>query len=238
LAQISNQLQTLTLAYENNLNEFNYLLNSANTYAPGSDQLEILLARLPDMYAIQQTPIVQMGAQKVVLAENQQKLEKGKLQPSFNVGYNSSTIIGWQPTGQGNESYFGSNHRFGAINLGLSIPIFSTAQKSKIAASKVQIEQNKLESLALQQQLSSNFKNLLNAYLQNKKLVLSYQKSMLPNATLLIETAGRKINAGEITYLEWVMIINQAIQIKSEYLNYIQQLNENAIELEKLTATK
>ena len=83
-----------------------------------------------------------------------------------------------------------------------------------------------------------NFKNLLNAYLQNKKLVLSYQKSMLPNATLLIETAGRKINAGEITYLEWVMIINQAIQIKSEYLNYIQQLNENAIELEKLTATK
>jgi cobalt-zinc-cadmium resistance protein CzcA len=61
---------------------------------------------------------------------------------------------------------------------------------------------------------------------------------MLPNAALLIETAGRKMNAGEITYLEWVMIINQAIQIKSEYLNYMQQLNENAIELEKLTATK
>ena len=92
--------------------------------------------------------------------------------------------------------------------------------------------------MALQQQLSSNFKNLLNAYLQNKKLVIAYQKNMLPNATLLIETADRKINAGEITYLEWVMIVNQAIQIKSEYLNYIQQLNENAIELEKLTATK
>ena len=238
LAQISNQLQTLTLAYDNNLNAFNYILNSTNTYEPALAKLEILLTQLPDVYAIQQTPVVQIGEQKVVLAENQQKLEKGKLQPSFNVGYNSSTIIGWQPTGQGSESYFGSNHRFGAVNLGLSLPIFSTAQKSKIAASKVQIEQNKLESLALQQQLSTNFKNLLNAYLQNKKLVIAYQKNMLPNATLLIETAGRKINAGEITYLEWVMIINQAIQIKSEYLNYIQQLNENAIELEKLTATK
>ena len=238
LAQISNQLQTLTLAYDNNLNAFNYILNSTNTYEPALAKLEILLTQLPDVYAIQQTPVVQIGEQKVVLAENQQKLEKGKLQPSFNVGYNSSTIIGWQPTGQGSESYFGSNHRFGAVNLGLSLPIFSTAQKSKIAASKVQIEQNKLESLALQQQLSTNFKNLLNAYLQNKKLVIAYQKNMLPNATLLIETAGRKINAGEITYLEWVMIINQAIQIKSEYLNYIQLLNENAIELEKLTATK
>jgi len=67
---------------------------------------------------------------------------------------------------------------------------------------------------------------------------MAYEKNMLPNAALLIETAGRKMTAGEITYLEWVMIINQAIQIKSEYLNYIQQLNENAIELEKLTATK
>ena len=238
LAQISNQLQTLTLSYENSINEFNYLLNSTQAFEPASVKLEILLAQLPDVYAVQQTPIVQMGAQKVVLAENQQKLEKGKLQPDFNVGYNSSTIIGWQPTTQGSESYFGSNHRFGAINLGLSIPIFSTAQKSKIAASKVQIEQNKLENIALQQQLNSNFKNLLNSYLQNKKLVMAYEKNTLPNAALLIETAGRKMTAGEITYLEWVMIINQAIQIKSEYLNYIQQLNENAIELEKLTATK
>ena len=238
LAQISNQLQTLTLSYENSINEFNYLLNSTQAFEPASAKLEILLAQLPDVYAIQQTPIVQMGAQKVVLAENQQKLEKGKLQPDFNVGYNSSTIIGWQPTTQGSDSYFGSNHRFGAINLGLSIPIFSTAQKSKIAASKVQIEQNKLENIALQQQLNSNFKNLLNSYLQNKKLVMAYEKNTLPNAALLIETAGRKMTAGEITYLEWVMIINQAIQIKSEYLNYIQQLNENAIELEKLTATK
>jgi cobalt-zinc-cadmium resistance protein CzcA len=238
LAQISNQLQTLTLYYENSINEFNYLLNSTQAFEPASVKLEILLAQLPDVYAIQQTPIVQMGAQKVVLAENQQKLEKGKLQPAFNVGYNSSTFIGWQPTTQGSESYFGSNHRFGAINLGLSIPIFSTAQKSRIAASKVQIEQNKLENIALQQQLNSNLKYLLNSYLQNKKLVMAYEKNTLPNAALLIETAGRKMTAGEITYLEWVMIINQAIQIKSEYLNYIQQLNENAIELEKLTATK
>ena len=238
LAQISNQLQSLTLSYESLINEFNYLLNSIKTYEPASDKLEMMLSQLPDLNAIQQTPLLQMGAEKIVLAENQQKLEKIKLQPSLNVGYNSSTIIGWQPTSQGNETYFGSDHRFGAVNLGLSIPIFTTAQKSKIAASKVQVEQNRMENLALEQQLSSNFKNLLNGYIQNKKIIIAYQRNSLPNAAVLIETAGRKINAGEITYLEWVMIINQAIQIKSEYLNYIQQLNETAIELEKITATK
>jgi cobalt-zinc-cadmium resistance protein CzcA len=52
----------------------------------------------------------------------------------------------------------------------------------------------------------------------------------------LIETASKKLNAGEIGYLEWVMIINQAIQIQNEYFNYVQQLNEGAIEIEKISA--
>ena len=52
----------------------------------------------------------------------------------------------------------------------------------------------------------------------------------------MIETASKKLNAGEISYLEWVMIINQAIQIQNEYFNYIQQLNDGAIEIEKISA--
>ena len=52
----------------------------------------------------------------------------------------------------------------------------------------------------------------------------------------MIETASKKLNEGEIGYLEWVMIINQAIQIQNEYFNYVQQLNEGAIEIEKITA--
>jgi cobalt-zinc-cadmium resistance protein CzcA len=51
----------------------------------------------------------------------------------------------------------------------------------------------------------------------------------------LIESASKKLNAGEIGYLEWVMVINQAIQGQNEYLGYVQQLNEAAIEVEKLS---
>lgn len=58
----------------------------------------------------------------------------------------------------------------------------------------------------------------------------------MPNTNLLIEAASKKLNAGEIGYLEWVMIINQAIQIQNEYFNYVQQLNEGAIEIEKMSA--
>ena len=84
--------------------------------------------------------------------------------------------------------------------------------------------------------LSANLKNLAARYVQNKSLIIKYQRTILPNTNLLIETASKKLNAGEIGYLEWVMIINQAIQIQNEYFNYVQQLNEGAIEIEKITA--
>ena len=170
------------------------------------------------------------------MAENELQLEKGKLQPSFNLGYNSSTIIGWQPTSQTAEQYFGKDYRFNAFNMGMSIPLFSSAQRSRVAAGSISVQQNKLEQIAVQQQLSANLKNLAARYVQNKSLIIKYQRTILPNTNLLIETASKKLNAGEIGYLEWVMIINQAIQIQNEYFNYVQQLNEGAIEIEKITA--
>ncbi len=183
-----------------------------------------------------ETPQIKISQQKITLAENELQLEKGKLQPSFNLGYNSSTIIGWQPTSQNTEQYFGKDYRFNAFNMGMSIPLFSSAQRSRIAAGSISVQQNKLEQIAVQQQLSANLKNLAARYVQNKSLIIKYQRTILPNTNLLIETASKKLNAGEIGYLEWVMIINQAIQIQNEYFNYVQQLNEGAIEIEKISS--
>ena len=236
LAQISNQLELLTTEYEVILNQFNILLNTKNVHVPVADNNIIELAYLPDLLTLPETPQIKLSEQKVVLAENQLQLEKGKLQPSFNVGYISTTIIGWQPITQSSEQYFGKDYRFNAFNMGMSIPLFSSAQRSRIAAGNINVQQNKLEQIAVQQQYSSTFKNLVTKYVQNKSLVFKYQRTILPNTNLLIETASKKLNAGEIGYLEWVMIINQAIQIQNEYFNYVQQLNEGAIEIEKMSA--
>ena len=151
------------------------------------------------------------------------------------MGYNSTTIIGWQTTTQNNERYYGSDLRFGTFNIGLSVPLFAAAQKARINAGNIAISQNKLEKQAVSQQLQTNLKDAISMYLQNKKVVEEYQRSVLPNTKILIESASKKLNAGEIGYLEWVMVINQAIQGQNEYLGYVQQLNEAAIEVEKLS---
>jgi cobalt-zinc-cadmium resistance protein CzcA len=203
---------------------------------PFAENNIIELERIPDLLTVPETPQIKLSQQRITLAENELQLEKGRLQPSFNLGYNSSTIIGWQPTSQTVERFFGKDYRFNAFNMGMSIPLFSSAQRSRIAAGSISVQQNKLEQIAVQQQLSANLKNLAARYVQNKNLIIKYQRSIIPNSNLLIETASKKLNAGEISYLEWVMIINQAIQIQNEYFNYVQQLNEGAIEIEKISS--
>ena len=236
LAQISNQLELLITEYEVLLNEFNILLNTKLVLVPFAENNIIELERIPDLLTVAETPQIKLSQQRITLAENELLLEKGKLQPSFNLGYNSSTIMGWQPTSQTTEQYFGKDYRFNAFNMGMSIPLFSSAQRSRITAGSISVQQNKLEQIAVQQQLSANLKNLVARYVQNKSLIIKYQRTILPNTNLLIETASKKLTAGEIGYLEWVMIINQAIQIQNEYFNYVQQLNEGAIEIEKISS--
>ena len=177
-----------------------------------------------------------MQEKNIKKSEQQKQLEKSKLYPTLTAGYNSTTIIGWQTTTQNKERYFGSDHRFGTYNIGLGIPIFSGAQKARMNASNIVIEQNKLEQLAMSQQLKANLKDAIAQYLQHKKIVADYQQNSIPNAKLLMEAAAKKMNAGEIGYLEWVMIMNQAIQTQNDYLNYIQLLNESAVEIEKISS--
>jgi cobalt-zinc-cadmium resistance protein CzcA len=88
----------------------------------------------------------------------------------------------------------------------------------------------------VKQQLDIGFANAMQVYIRNTQLLHSYQSSLLPNASTIIKTATQKLSAGEIGYLDWVIHVNQALQIRSEYLNTVQQLNDAAFEIEKLSA--
>ena len=236
LAQINNQLQSLNTGYQNLLNQFNVILNCKENYEPVADNNTIAINQMPDLLTLSETPLLKLQEKNIIKSEQQKHLEKSKLYPTLTAGYNSTTIIGWQTTTQNNERYFGPDNRFGTYNIGLGIPIFSGAQKAKINASNILIEQNKLEQLAMSQQLKANLKDAIAQYLQHKKIVADYQQNSIPNAKLLIEAAAKKMNAGEIGYLEWVMLMNQAIQTQNDYLNYIQLLNESAVEIEKISS--
>ena len=81
------------------------------------------------------------------------------------------------------------------------------------------------------QQLTIEYKKALTQYVNFSKAVDYFEQSALKNASLISETATKQFANGGINYLEWVMLTNQAITIKNEYLLAVNNLNESIIQL-------
>jgi cobalt-zinc-cadmium resistance protein CzcA len=183
---------------------------------------------------IESAPVVQLQRQQIDLSEKLVAVEKSKLNPSFLMGYSSMTINGWQAISQSADKYFGSSDRFGTVSVGLMVPIFSAAQKARINAGSILVKQKKLEETAVKQEVEQKIQRATALFIQYKRVLDGYHKKGLPGATLLMQTATQKLTAGDINYLDWVMLMNQSIQTRADYYMAVMSYNEAAFELEKL----
>ncbi len=170
--------------------------------------------------------------QKKKTAQAQTQLEKAKKLPTLTLGYNNTSITG---TGADNISY-DKSARFHSAQLGIGIPLFGGSQSARVKASKIQetIAANELEKERLL--LENQLKNVLLAFQKNKERLAYFEKTALPNATIITETANRQFIGGEINYLDWVMLVNQSISINNQYIDTVNMLNESIIELNYLTS--
>jgi cobalt-zinc-cadmium resistance protein CzcA len=118
--------------------------------------------------------------------------------------------------------------------VGVGIPVFFGSQRAKINASKVSrsIAENSFqqESNLMQNQ----FKSTVAQYSTNLATVNYYETSALKDAALILEAAQKQFNNGEINYLDWVLLTNQAIGIQSNYLDAVKNLNETIIQINYL----
>jgi cobalt-zinc-cadmium resistance protein CzcA len=61
-----------------------------------------------------------------------------------------------------------------------------------------------------------------------------YENTVLKNSDNIFETASKQLNAGEINYLDWVMLIKEKINIHQNYLDTIWAYNNTMIEIQKI----
>jgi len=233
--QIANQLEMLATDQELSLKRFRFLLNTSLDLSPAPNALIYAFIR-PQEQETGNNPSLRLGEVQLEMARRNKSLESSKLLPSLSFGYNNSSIIGWQSNSIGTEQYFDKSKRFSSVSIGLGIPIFFGAQQSRIRASKIAIQQKEQELEMTRKTINQELENAVLKYRQLDKVISSYQKISLSNAGEIIRTASDKLNAGEIAYLDWVILINQSIQLKAEYFDKVQQLNNAAFEIERLTA--
>lgn len=222
--QIALQLSQLEQDWEIVQLQFQYLLNTTTAFVPDENDALSPNIFLTESAEIVSHPLIQYWKQQQNIAFANTKVEKSKLLPDFTLGYN---IMGMKGMGANNIEY-NSNLRFQSVHVGLGIPIFNAGQKSKINVSKIneQITGNEYELNI--KKLEAGFIQAMKQYQKYQDAVLYYEKTALKNAETIKTTANKQFLNGEINYLEWALLINQAINIQNEYIEAIRNRN-NAV---------
>lgn len=225
---IKMQLQQLKQEIELMLLQFQLLLNSNSRYIPVSAKLKFNSSES----VINNTdhPGLKLAEQKLEQSKAYTRLEKAKLLPDITMGYYNMTMIG---NGADNILYR-SNTRFQSAQIGLAIPLLGGTQNAKIKVAKINQgieEQNYLQvkQNLEYEQLSAEF-----TYKSNLENVAYLEQNSIPNIRLIYDAANKQFINGEINYLDWVILTNQAISIENSYIDAIRALNESAIQIQFL----
>lgn len=189
---------------------------------------KLTLTMATDSASLARNPLLSQLAQQIRVAEQNRLVEQARLKPDFIVGLFSQTLIGSQLI-NGNELYFGPGYRFNGGQVGVTLPLLGKAQKARINAARVgeQIAQTDLQNqrFALEQQLQQAIRQ----YEQYRDALTYYETNGLPQATLIQTNARRAFSSGDIGYVEFSLAIQQALTIRSNYLDLLNQFNQSIL---------
>jgi cobalt-zinc-cadmium resistance protein CzcA len=233
--QITNQLNILNKDLSIAVSQLNMLIQDTQQYVPQIENpvIENLFTNADSVVAFDQLPAAELARQQQNEAYFRWKAEKSRLLPDFTFGYNNQSLVGSQILDD-QELYFNSKDRFSYFSAGIGIPLFFKAQSARVAAAKLNLEkerkQTEYASMQLQTELAVT-RQQVEKFLESLRY---YQQQGLQNADLIILTAEQQFQAGEIDFLRWVILVDQAITIKNEYIHALGSYNQAVIQLMKL----
>lgn len=220
LKQLQQELAVLKI-------QFQWLLNTETDFIPEDSKsfANSLNEKLADH------PLLKIWEQQKNISAEQIALEKAKMLPDLQLAYNLNGFKGLGP----DDKLYNATPQFHSVQVGVSLPIFSGGQKARIEAAKVAQSVAESELKNAEFNLQNQLKKAREIYQSNLEIVSKYESSDLKNADIITETAKRQFIGGEINYLEFVILVNQAVQLKNNYTDAVWKLNQSAIELEYLT---
>jgi heavy metal efflux system protein len=215
--------------------QLQWLLNTRDSLLPQYQALKKEYGSTNDTPAIVAHPALQLQQQQVKINAAQTNIEKARLSPEFTLGYSNQSIIGYQTKDGITQDYYSGGHRFNVYQLSVALPIFNKAVKARIKAGQVQEETARMEVAATSQYLTSQLQQLNEAYKKYEEQVQYYEANGLQQAALITRNARLGFEKGDVSYIEWTLQMNNAVNIELGYLQAVHNLNNTIIELEYLT---
>ncbi|RYD70679.1 MAG: TolC family protein, partial [Sphingobacteriales bacterium] len=218
--QIAIQLSQVQQDIEISQLQFQLLLNTLTVFKPAVNNLKMNNPVSLDS-ALTNNPQLSILQQQKNVASANTNLERSKLLPDITIGYNNQSIQG---TGA-NDVFYPKSSRFSSVELGIGVPIFFGPQRARINASRtLELIGESNYRIGLQT-LRFNYQSAIRQYQLQLKNVQYFEETALKNAEIITKTANQQFANGDINFLEWTMLINNAITIRSSYADAVRELN-------------
>lgn len=220
LNQLKNDIEILQL-------QFQLFLNTTTAFIPSNENPKLVFMASLDTAAINNHPQLKVLQQEKQISLVNTQLQKQKLLPELNLGYSNQSIQG---TGADNVLY-AKSYRFNSVQFGIGVPLFFSSQKGKINSAKTLelISENNYQ-IGLQS-LKTEYETAYKNYQTQLQTVKYFEDTALQNANTITKTANLQFTNGDINYLEWTMLINNAVSIQSNYSDAVKDLNQTIIQL-------
>ncbi len=177
-----------------------------------------------DTAAIKQNPLLAYYNQKILLSNSQFSLEKNKFFSDFSVGYFNQSL----------DNVKG----FQGLQLGIGIPIFFWGQQGRVQSAKIQTQIAESDYEFTNNNIKTLFNQALQEYQKFSDLVNYYESTGLKQADEILKVSQLGYTKGEIGYVEYIQNLTQAVNIKTQYLQSLNQLNQTIININYLTGRK
>ncbi len=173
-----------------------------------------------DSTTITQSPLLKYFEQNTLVNKQNLRLQKSKVLPGLSIGY-LNQVGPDQPT----------NFR---MRYGITLPLWFWTYSSQIKAAKYQYQMSQSQYAIAQKTYSSEYTQALNDFSKYSVSLNYYDQTGLKQADTIISTAQRSYEAGEISYITYMQSLNQAFEIKLNYLETVRNYNQSIIELNYL----
>ncbi len=185
--------------------------------------LDIDIPLVTDTASMNQNPLLGAFQKRIDLAQNRYKLQKSEFVPEFSAGFFSQQI----------EGISGAN----GFSVGVAVPLafWTNNGKSQAAEVDVAIANAEYESYSLR--LHTQLDNLLQEFTKYQAQLSYYQSKGLEMANELVNFAGKGYAGGEIEYVEYIRNLDQANDIRNQYLETLRRYKQTQIEINYLMGT-
>ena len=232
--QVQQQLWQIAQDYSVMSIRFKLLLNTDKDFIPSETTLKLKIPVLNDTAVIRSNPYLRSLEQQAQISSANLKLERSKLLPDLFLGYTNQSIVGLQNL-NGIEKNFTAADRFSTVQFGIGLPIIFSGQKARISASKMSLHIASARYEAGAIEMESRYRQALQQLQHYQQQVEYYEKTALKRADTILESSNLQFRNGGINYIEWVLLMNQATALRSEYIDAIKSLNQSIIEINSLT---